>query len=195
MKYLHISLFVYLIYGCAKKEVHLDVSTKKIEASQIAIHYLKSIGCSAELIGSLTVDTIYSVSATLVLFNINGRKEPNSNWNMLPILLHPDQTIDTTFYQPNVEKLEKHRNAPDSFPMFLNRSGATTLAQRHRLEPGIKPWKIHPAWSSNHVQDLTWIIQNTIQESTNGAYRASGKQLIINAINGEAETQFWQQIE
>lgn len=69
---------------------------------------------------------------------------------------------------------------------IITKEKAIEIAKQYGFEEGIKEWTVKFHYSAGPINNYVWSIQNTLTEdkSTPNQYRASGKALIINAVDG-----------
>lgn len=66
----------------------------------------------------------------------------------------------------------------------IDKEGAVAIAEKYGLEKGIKDWQVGFIWNPER-QIYVWHIISTIREMEGEyGYRASGKELIIDPVNG-----------
>lgn len=73
---------------------------------------------------------------------------------------------------------------PPECEFKIDEKKAVQIATEAGLEPGIKEWKKMFVWSDRHGR-YTWIVLSTFEEAygTNG-FRGNGRELVIDASNG-----------
>lgn len=77
------------------------------------------------------------------------------------------------------------KNKPTDCNWQIDEEGAISIAERYGLDIGVKEWQVGFIWNPER-QIYVWHILSTVREfSGDFGYRGSGKEMLIDPVNGD----------
>jgi len=174
-----------VIYSCSCS------SCEKQEEAVVPVDVLKKANA---YVASITGDEFFQKYITP---NFNKTKHNPPYYEMAYTLYMPEKPyVNTTikFFVDSVGSVMENlditgiprcKNRPSECDWKIDRDAAVKIAEQYGLEKGIKDWQVGFIWNPERGI-YVWHILSTLKEMEGEfGYRGSGKEMIIDPVNGD----------